>query len=308
MNTKFKTFLLATAVTAITMPAMAQDAEKDNPFSVSISGGYSNDSNLTVDAIDSNNQAGDTAFVFEGSAKFDAIDNDDMGFSVGYDFFQSSYNEFHQFDMAIHGFNADGRVTVGRVDYGATYMFNTINLGDSKFLDMHTIRPNVGYLLDNNLVYLLGAYEYQKQNFESIPGRDATRHTGSAKAIFILGEGRTATAGYDWTDHNTNDPGFSFIGHTFDFSLRIPFEILEREATFRTGYRFQKRGFDEESRRYTGAGVRDDKRHTLTASIEVPITAGLFAGAEIEYMAAESNYAVVDFNQTISTVKLGWKY
>lgn len=308
MNKFIKYTLLAGVGIFSSQTVFAQ--EENNPFRLSAGVGFENDSNLTVDAIDNNSNVGDTAFVFDASAGHDFIDSDKMGLSAGYDFYQSVHNELDQFDMAIHGFNVDGRYTVDRFDLGTTYMFSNIGLGGDGFMDMHMIRPNVGYLLNNNKVYLMGAYEYQKQSFKSdtLIGRDATRHTFSGKSIFLLGEGRTVTTGYELTDHNTLDPGFTFNGHTLDFSLKLPFEIIDREATFRTGYRFQSRNFLEASQTYNNGVTRVDKRHNVSASIEVPIVNNFFGKAEVEYIRSNSNFEVVDFGETVTTFSIGWEY
>lgn len=308
MNKLTKILSISVAASAIAMSANAQD--ENNPLSLSVSAGYEYDSNLTVDAIDSNSDVGDSAFTFDVSANYDVIDEDDVGFSAGYNFFQTAHKEFDEFDMAIHGFNLDGRYTIDRIDLGATYMFNTIKLGGDAFLKMHTVRPNIGYLLDNNKVYLIGSYEYQKHEFEafSLQGRDAKRHSIGAKSIFLLGDGRTATASYNWTDHNTSDPGYTYTGHTLDFGLKFPMDMFDRETTFRTGYRLQTKNYHIESRRYTGGVTRSDKRHTISASWEVPIVNGFFAKAEVEYIASNSNYVAVDYNETISTFSIGWEF
>lgn len=290
--------------------ASAQQNDEDSPFNLSVSAGYEFDSNLTVDAIDTSSNVGDQALVFDAAAGFELINTDEYGFSIGYDFYQSAHNDLEEFDMSIHGFSADGRISLDRIDLGTTIMYNTIGLGGESFMDMVTIRPNIGYLTGNNKVYLLGAYEYQKQDFEQILliGRDATRHSVSGKAIFILGGGNTATAGYEWTDHNTNDPGYAYTGHGIDLSIKVPIDTGSRETTLRGGYRFQDRGYGLASRRYNAGTTRDDKRHTFSVSWQVPIVNGFFAEAEFEYINSISNYAPVDYNESITTLKIGWEF
>ncbi len=303
-----KTILLAGAAAVMCADASAQ--ENDTPFNVSVSAGYEFDSNLTVDAIDSTSNVGDEAFVFDATLGLDLIDTDEVGFSVGYDFYQSAHNDLDEFDMAIHGFNADGRYSLDRVDLGGTFMYNTIKLGGENFMDMVTVQPNIGYLTGNNKVYLLGAYEYQKQTFKqfALRGRDAKRHSVSGKAIFILGGGSTATAGYEWTDHNTSDPGYAYTGHGIDLGLKVPVDFGSRETTLRGDYRFQDRSYGIASRRYNPGANRDDKRHSFSVSWQVPITNGFFAEAEYEYINSISNYEVVDYNESITTLKIGWEF
>jgi hypothetical protein len=114
--------------------------------------------------------------------------------------------------------------------------------------------------------------------------------------------------GNDWTDHNSHDPGYAYTGHTFDFSLKLPFDMFDRETIFRTGYKLQTKGYQLASRRYTGDETRSDKRHTVSASWQVPIVKGIYVKGEIEYIASNSNYEIVDYNETISTASIGWEF
>lgn len=308
MNKYNKIILMSSVVFgALNQITVAQ--EKELPFSFSASAGYEIDSNLTVDTIDNTSNVGDEALVFDASLGYDFIDDDNVGFSAGYDFYTSMHNDLDEFDMTIHGFNLDGRYSLDRVDLGATYMFNTISLGGEAFLDMHTIRPNVGYLLAGNKVYLLGSVEHQNQKFKlsSLFGRNAKRNSGSAKAIVLLGEGRTFNAGYTYSDHDATDDAFSYTGHTFDLSLKLPFEIVDTQTTFRTGYRYQSRGYDIESLSIDDE-IRADKRHTFSASLEIPFGNGFSGEVEYEYINSISTFEPVDYNESITTFSVGWEF
>ena len=291
----------------IAVPSFAQ--EEDSPFSASVSAGLEYDSNITVDSIDSTSNVGDNAFVFDGSLGFDVVDNDDTNFSVGYDFYQSLHDDVDEFDLQIHGFNADVRRSIDRIDLGATYLFNTIKLGDESFLDMHTIRPSVGYLLSNNKVYLTGAYEYQDQSFKQVNlmGRDAIKHSGSLKALFLLGDGRTINTGYTYSRHNALNDGFSYDGQRLEASLKLPFDVANREVTFRGSYRYTIRNYDAESLQFD-TEIREDRRHNLRTSLEIPLFSGFFTKVEYEYIDSNSTLASVDYTENITTVSVGWEF
>ncbi len=308
MNSIYKAFIFSTTSMLVISGATAQDIEPE--FSLSASAGLEYDSNLTVDAIDTSSNIGDEAVVLDASAGVELVDNDQYGFSAGYDFFQTLHFDLDSFDMSIHSFNADGRYTVNDIDFGTTLMFNAIGLGGDSFLNITTVRPNVGYLMPNNKVYLTGTYEYQKHSFQqnAVLARNGNRNGLIASVLYIIGEGRTASASYQWTDHNTTDPGFSYTGSTIDISFRFPVQMSERETTVRAGYRYQSRGYDNASALYNNGTVRDDNRHRFTASWKVPISNGFFGEAEIEYLSSNSNYLPVDYSETITTVKLGWEY
>ena len=173
----------------------------------------------------------------------------------------------------------------------------------------HTFRPNVGYLFPGNKVYLIAAYEYQKQNFkqESLMGRDANRNSGSLKALFLLGEGRTISAGYTYSDHGTVQRAYSYTGNTFDISLKLPLEVFERETVVRTGYRLQSRGYARASLLLDDE-IRSDKRHTFSASWEVPIINGFTGKAEYENIKSNSTYEPVDYDENIWTFSIGWEF
>ena len=307
MNEYKKIVLLAGVMTGTALSAVAQ--EKDSPISLSVSAGYEIDSNLTVDAIDNTSDVGDQAFVFDATAGYDFIDNDKVGLSAGYDFYMNKHQDLDAFDMTIHGFNLDSRYSLDRTDFGVTYLYNTINLGGDAFMDMHTFRPNVGYLFPGNKVYLIAAYEYQKQNFkqENLMGRDANRNSGSLKALFLLGEGRTISAGYTYSDHDTVQRVYSYTGNTFDISLKLPLEVFERETVVRTGYRLQSRGYARASLLLDDE-IRSDKRHTFSASWEVPIINGFTGKAEYENIKSNSTYEPVDYDENIWTFSIGWEF
>ncbi len=289
--------------------AEIQAKEKNTPLSLSAGAGFEIDSNLTVDAIDTNSNIGDEAFIFDATAGFDFVDNEKTRLSAGYDFYYSAHGELETFDMVIHGVNVDGGYTVGRTDFGLTLMYNDISLGGDDFLGLTTVRPNIGYLLESNKVYLIGSYEYQKQDFDQVAlmARDSKRHSFSVKSIFILGGGRTVTTGYEFSNQDAMDQGFSYNGHLFDVSLKLPIDIFNRETIVRSEYRFQSRGYDDASLNYNPE-VRDDKRHTISAKWEIPIKNGFKGEVEFEYINSNSNYSPIDYNESVTSFRIGWEY
>lgn len=287
--------------------ANAQD--QDTPFSFSASAGYEYDSNLNVEAIDTNANTGDNAVIFDASVGFEAIDEDNIGLNVGYNYYQSKHDDIVQFDMQIHGFNGDVRYSMAGFDYGLMYLYNSIKLGSDPFLKINTIRPNVGYLMGSNKVYLTAAYEYQKHNFQSInlQVRDATRGSISGKALFLFGNGRTLNVGYTYSDHDALDDAFSYKNNIINLSLKLPFDMMDREIIFRTGYKFSSKNYGIESLIF-GDEERSDQRHTIRASIEVPIMKGLFGKFEYENINSISTLATVDYRENVTTASLGWKF
>ena len=307
MSTARNILLAVTTISSFSLPAFA--AEEGEPLSLSVNAGFESDSNITVDAIDTTSNVGDEAFVFDGSADYKFVDDKQYGFSAGYNFYMNRHQDLDAFDMTLHGINLDGRYTVSDVDLGLAYSFNAVRLGGNSFLDMNTIRPNIGYLTAGNKVYLLGSYEYQKQKFKqtALIGRNATRNSGSIKAIYLMGKGRTITGGYTYLDHKTDQLAYAYTGHVIEISTKLPVDFMQRETTVRAGYKLQSRDYDDASLLYDTV-VRSDTRHTLSASWQVPIKNGFSAKGEFEHIKSNSTYAPVDYSENIWTLTIGWEY
>ncbi|MDA0707851.1 MAG: surface lipoprotein assembly modifier [Proteobacteria bacterium] len=304
----YRKILIATIIlSGSNFPVYAQQGEL--PLSLSVNAGIESDSNLTVDAIDNTSNVGDEAFVLDASVGYEFIDDDKYGLSAGYNFYLNNHQDLDAFDMTIHGFNLDSRHTINSVDLGLTYIYNTIRLGGDSFMDINTFRPNIGYLTAGNKIYLIGAFEFQKQKFKQVNlmGRNATQKSGYLKAIYLMGDERTLTAGYTYSDHNTSQREYGYTGHTFDISTKLPMHVMNRETTIRAGYRIQSRGYNDESLLYD-TEVRSDKRHTLSTSWQVPIKSGFSVKAEFEHLNSISTFAPVDYVENIWTLTVGWEY
>tara|TARA_R110002096_G_scaffold433579_1_gene652536 strand:- start:1169 stop:2098 length:930 start_codon:yes stop_codon:yes gene_type:complete len=287
----------------------AKAADNDSPFSASAFAGYEYDSNITVDQIDSNSGLGDDALILEGAIGYAVVDNDDVRLNVGYDFYQSLHDDVTEFDLQIHGFNADTSYSIDDFDLGLMYMFNTIDLGSDPFLDIHSIRPSVGYMIDSKDIYLLASYEYQDQKFDSVSleGRNAKKNSASVKGIVLMEEGRTFTATYTYSDHNANDDAYSYQGNMAGVSVKIPFDLTDNEAIFRGSYRFYHKNYGIESLIYDDE-ERTDKRHTFRTSVEVPIIHGFKGKLEYEYINSISTLAALDYNESVFTAGIGWEF
>lgn len=288
--------------------SQTQAQEEESPLSASIFGGVEYDSNINVESIDSTTNQGDHAYVVDGSIDYEFVDNDESSFSAGYNFYNTSHDEVSNFDLQIHGFNASGRYTVGGADLGIMYLFNNIKLGGDNFLDMQTFRPTVGYLVSNQLYLTLGG-DYQKFDFKRVDleGRNSNRKGGSIKALFLLGDGKTINSGYRYSKNDADDDAFDYTSHNIDLSLKMPFDLLNRELTFRTGYRYSKRNYTEESLIY-GDEIRSDSRHRIAASVEIPLFKGLSTELEYEYTSSKSTLESINYDQNVMTLMIGWTF
>jgi len=286
----------------IAVPVAAQE---ENPFELEAEVGYRYDDNITVDENDSNSRRGDGSFLFRANLGADLIEKDKFGFSASYSFSQSLHDELTDFDLQIHGISARAKTKVGKVTVAADYRFNFIKLGGDDFLEINSIRPNIGFLLGRK-TYLTASYEYREHSFKdiSLEDRNANRHTGASKAYFLLGKGKNITLGYKVGRHRANTLDLSYWAHTIDAGLKLPVGIAGKTATYRARYQYRQKDYsaiDED----IGA-VRGDKRHTMRTSLKVPFGKGFNTEFEYRYVDSSSNRASVDYNSHVLTFRLGW--
>lgn len=285
--------------------AYAQEEEAPLDFYVEVSGEY--DDNITVDDNDANSRRGDSALRFRARVGLSLYDQDRTSLTGRYSFFQSLYEDLTDFDLQMHGFSARAKTRAGKANLGLTYRYNYILLGGNEFQDVHTIRPDVGILIAKK-TYLTAHYEFRTQGFDklSLQGRNADRHSLGARLFFLLGGGKNVTAGYTINRHSADDRAFSFWGHTANASLKLPFNASDNAPVFRLRYQYRLRDYSGITPSINE--VREDKRHTARAILEIPLGSQLEAELQYKLVTSDSNLSTVDFTSNTFRVALGWTF
>jgi len=297
-----KPFFAIMCAAFIVVPAAAQE---ENPFKLEAEVGVRYDDNITVDESDANSRRGDSSFLLRANLGADLIKKKKFSFSGRYSISQSLHDELTDFDLQIHGISLQAKTKIGKVNVAANYRFNYIKLGGINFLEINSIRPNIGFLVAKK-TYLTASYEYREHSFKdaALFDRNANRHTGATKAYFLLGKGKNITAGYKVGRHKATTADLSYWAHTVDAGLKLPVKLASKDATYRLRYQYRQKdysGFD------AGIGaVRGDKRHTMRTSLNVPFGKSFSAEFEYRYVDSNSNLASIDYNNHLLTFTLGW--
>lgn len=308
-----KTCLLSGAACLVIMPA-AVVAQEEQPLQFEAEVGYRYDDNITVDQSDNNAAQGDSSFLIKGSLGLDIYDKNRDEVSARYSFSQSLHDDLDDFDLQIHGFSFRGKTRFGKVNTALDYRYNFITLGGDDFLEIHNIRPNIGWLVAKK-TYLTAAYEYRHLNFKDplLEERDADRHAFASKVYYIFKKGANVTFGYKVSKHDAQVERLSYWGHTVDAGLKLPIKFAGADATYRLRYQYRQKDFtgvDPNLGNDPGVGEkRGDKRHTFRTSLRVPIgSKGLYSEVEYKYVNSNSNLASIDYNNNVVTFSLGWEF
>ncbi len=87
---------------AVFGPRLADGAEKENPWKTSVSLGVQYNDNVKTSEIDDTSGQGDRATVVEMSGSYKIFDSKAFGLEVGYDFYESLYEDLDGFDLQSH--------------------------------------------------------------------------------------------------------------------------------------------------------------------------------------------------------------
>jgi lipopolysaccharide assembly outer membrane protein LptD (OstA) len=148
------------------------------------------------------------------------------------------------------------------------------------------------------------AYEYQHRNFKTLDTRDADQHSGAIMAYYSPVKGTMFNIGYKLARETAVGPEYDFWGHYFDAGVKVKLPMPGVEPTFRASYRYYKKDFSNIT---PSIGVkRDDKRHDIKTSVEVPIVGNLSGKLQYEYIKSISNLPSVDYPENRVTFSLGW--
>ena len=295
------------ALTCLMLPSTSTNAaeDKDSPLSLSVEAGAEYDDNITVDSSDSNSRRGDTAILLRSNIGFEAANSKSFKVKAQYNFSQSLHQDLKDFDLQIHGVSLNMSTKVKGTTIGAGYRYSFIKLGAEDFLDIHSIKPNIGFLAAKK-VYMTADYEYQKQSFKQafLFSRNSNRHSVSAKSFFLIGKGKNITLSYKVSRHTTDFPELSYWGHTADLGTKLPVKLGGTDATFRARYRYRQKDY---SGVHPSIGdVRGDKRHSFRTSLEIPMFTDFRGKLQYEFVESNSNLTVVDYQSHVIGFTLRW--
>jgi len=302
-RSKFMPIFLSTLILSA-LPVTAADGDK-SPLSLKVQAGVEYDDNITVDSTDNNSRQGDMSFLLRSNLGFALSKKKTFKLTARYSFSQSLHQDLKNFDLQIHGASLNVSTKYKSVTIGTNYRYNFIKLGANDFLDIHSIKPGIGFLAAKKL-YFTADYEYQKQSFKqaSLVSRNSNRHSVSTKVFFLLGKGKNVTTSYKASRHTTPLPELSYWGHTVDLATKLPVKFGERKSTFRARYRYRQKDY---SGIHPSIGAeRADRRHSFRASWETTLFADIVGKLQYEFVDSNSNLATVDYQSQVIRFTLGW--
>lgn len=200
----------------------AAGGEGARKWSASMSAGYQYDDNVTTDEIDENSNVHDTAFVLDGSASYRLLQGGAVDLEIGYDFFQSLYDDQDAFDLQVHGLSLTAGKEIAGFDAALTYIYSRVWLGRNDFLGLHNITPSLGYGITPEW-YASVAVNVQDKNFLENKDRNSRVHSvGLTNFIFFMDGKANFSIAYRIEDEDTSSSEFDYLGHFLNAAVKAP--------------------------------------------------------------------------------------
>ena len=296
--------IAATALALLALPTLA-DSNK-SPFSVSADIGYEYDSNVSVDELDASIKKSDNRVTADIDLDFKTKLSDKLSFNAGYSFSDRQYEEFDRFDLRMNMLSTGLGYKMGKSSLDAKVFYLDAKLGGEDYLSMESISPSVSHYLTKN-IYLRGAYNYYKKDFDQFDQRDADTYSISADSYyFIDGSSHYVAAGYRFKDEDTEADIYDYQSHQYKLRWVKKFPFWNNNARVQLAYSLEQRDYDDPAS--AGNTTREDDRHKYALDIQLPLSKQLHIGLIYEYSDYISTLASSEYDQEVMGVHINYKF
>jgi tetratricopeptide (TPR) repeat protein len=294
---------IADDVEALLAPTEFADTHRKR-WSLRAGAGFLGDSNVIVDELDLNADQGDIGGSFDIGIDLLVFERGATEVEIGYDFYQSLYEDLEGFNRRIHAPYVALKTGLGGFEPSLAYRFAHTKLGGDGFLDMHTAAFGLGRQL-TSWWYGLAAYDLEGLAYEEETGRDATRNAFRVDQSFVSSDELfSAFIGWRIERNDAQDGEFDYRGNTLRAELEVPSPIGRDEARLEFGYEFRARAYDDPTPisvdgRGTGGEDREDRRHSGWVELTLPFVKHLDAVVRFTQIGSISNLPRQDFDESI---------
>ncbi|MGB5579549.1 MAG: surface lipoprotein assembly modifier [Woeseia sp.] len=290
------------AMFVATLLVCQADAADKAQFDFRAAAGYHYDSNVSVSELDTNTGEADNALLLDLGVDASLPVTDALSFKFGYGYAQTSYQDFSEFDTAIHRLQGDLLYRVGGFDTGLALRHFGARLDNDRFLDIRQVSPSVARLLGKK-VYLRGAYTNSEKQYADREARDATNDALDLDVYLLLdGMQRYLSFSYRVDSEDAAADELDFDGNRARLSFGQRFDKLELKARAQLEERDYSKLNEE-----IGAQRRDRKfRAGLNANYAI---SDMFSiEGEAQFSDTASNLASADFDEMTYSINLAAEF
>ena len=307
MGSKIK---LSAVLAALAAVGAAQPAHADGKaWRVDLEAGILYDSNVDNDENDSSSSIGDSAVTFEIDAAYKLVNSEHSRIELGYNFFQSLYQDLSAFNYQTHKPELSAWTKLGTVKLGVAYMYSNAQYDGAFFQQQHVFTPSISGMLTDN-IHFKATYRYVDKNYNVADnGRDAQTQqpAGDLQFYFDKANKGYVSLGGTYTIEDASDLAYDYDGLTGRAAVQFPIAVFGKGGRLKVSYAYLMRDYDDITSTSIGE-KREDRRHTFRAQGEVEVTANLTAIAEYRFVDRNSNLASANYSESIASGALRYGF
>ena len=298
-------------ITASTSVCVLANSQSEFSFNGEANAGAIHNSALSVDEIDSVSNESDSGkeIGFKLNAKWHASEKLKLG--AGYAYKQQSFNQFNQYDLAIHQANIDTSYQLKTGEIGLRIDAASASLAKEKFLDFQQASLYYGWFLQPQ-TYMRTSLKVKNKSLAELNERDAEALGLSADVFHFANNANTMfMLGFNLEKENANNEEFTFKGLGFNTKVTHKFTVFGLNSKVGLNWRFQNKDYlvlqaqDSESQE---AIERDENRHVVTASWSLNILDNLALETELEHGDYRSDLDALTYQQNTASVGIRYKW
>lgn len=292
-----KPAVAALAMLPVAVPAIAAD---EPSLDVTAEAGYRYDSNVSLTELDTNLGKADNAVLLELGLDGSVPVTDAITVRAGYGLNHTAYEEFSEFDTAIHRLQGDLNWRVRGFDAGLSLRHFAARLDGESFLDIRQLSPSVARLIGKKL-YLRGAFTASDKTYAGREERDATNDAFDVDAYWLIdGMQRYLAFGYRIDSEDAVMPELDYGGRRVKLTYRHELEAVPLTVEARAG--LEHRDYDNVDE--TIGSERRDRRFRAGLSATLPVAEYFGIELEARYADFRSNLPAADFDEMLYGVSL----
>lgn len=307
---KTSTFILS-ITTASLLPSMLLNVaiadEQRFSWQGKLEAGYLYDSNVTVRELDTTTNESDQAVQLKGSVSLKWNPWANLNLNTGVNHSETLYQSQDEFDLAITTIHGDLSYDFSEITVGVSRHDATADLADQAFMDYQQDALYLARLWGTRW-YTRVAVQNIEKSFNQVPDRNATAEaivgdvywfTPSAKSFVMLG--------YTYHDETATNPELSYQEPQYRLTWQSQTSGWGGEHTWQVHLQWQQRDYLAPMQILDGS-TREEQRLTARAQWDIPLTSGFKFTPSIEYVDNQSNFADVDYDETLAGIRLSYTF
>ena len=295
---------LLMGVVALSQTAGMVRAEQ-SAWWLDLEGGLEYSDNVALEQSDANSMQGDVAAVLSLDTGYRLVDQRDARIEVGYNFYQSVYDDLSAFNWQSHNPSLVAWIRSSGIRYGIEYAYTNSMLDGSFFVEQHLISPTLSTFLTDD-IHVAGYYRFFQKNYNKADdARDADTHQIGADVHYYFDRPNRGyfSLGVGFTNEDTVGDAFDYDGVMARAAMQKPMELFGHKGHIKLSYAYQRRDYINDAS-LPGPGARADDRYTLKISTQVEVDTQTKLGVEFKRVVRDSNLDGSNYEENVGSVFL----